>query len=59
MEITAHERIRFLYALSVWMLAHIGGGAVALLTGPVQLWLGVSRRAIGVFTVRPYITSID
>jgi Predicted membrane protein (DUF2306) len=28
-----------------WLLLHIGGGAVALLGGPVQLWLGVSRRA--------------
>ncbi len=27
-----------------WLLAHIGFGAVALLAGPVQLWLGVSRR---------------
>ena len=31
-----------------WMLVHIAAGAVALLTGPVQLWLGVSRRAVHV-----------
>ena len=29
-----------------WVLVHIAAGAVALLTGPVQLWLGVSRRAM-------------
>jgi len=27
------------------LLAHIAGGGVALLTGPLQLWLGLSRRA--------------
>jgi uncharacterized membrane protein len=32
----------------VWLLAHIAAGAVALLTGPVQLWFGVSRRAMAV-----------
>jgi uncharacterized membrane protein len=29
-----------------WLLLHIIAGAVALLTGPVQLWLGVNRRAV-------------
>jgi hypothetical protein len=29
-----------------WLLLHIAGGAVALLTGPVQLWLGLGDRAI-------------
>jgi len=28
-----------------WLLMHVAGGAVALLIGPAQLWLGVSRRA--------------
>ena len=28
-----------------WVLLHISAGAVALLAGPVQLWLGLSRRA--------------
>jgi len=28
-----------------WVLVHIAAGSVALLTGPVQLWLGISRRA--------------
>ena len=32
----------------VWLLVHISAGAVALLAGPVQLWLGVSRRAVRV-----------
>jgi hypothetical protein len=30
-----------------WLLLHIAGGAVALLTGPVQLWLGLADRGIG------------
>jgi hypothetical protein len=29
-----------------WLLLHIGGGAVALLTGPVQLWLGLADRGM-------------
>jgi hypothetical protein len=29
-----------------WLLLHIAGGAVALLTGPVQLWLGISNRGM-------------
>ena len=28
-----------------WLLVHVAAGGVALLTGPVQLWLGISRRA--------------
>jgi uncharacterized membrane protein len=31
-----------------WLLAHITAGTLALLTGPVQLWLGISRRAMRV-----------
>src|SRR5258708_740573 len=43
-----------------WLLVHIGGGMIALLTGPGQLWLGLNRwrldlhRQIGLV----YITSI-
>jgi hypothetical protein len=29
-----------------WLLTHITGGVVALLVGPVQLWLGLRNRAI-------------
>src|SRR6476619_6870726 len=29
-----------------WLLLHIVGGIVALLTGPVQLWLGLADRAM-------------
>ena len=29
-----------------WLLLHIAGGMVALLAGPVQLWLGLSRRQL-------------
>jgi uncharacterized membrane protein len=28
----------------VWLLLHVGAGGVALLTGPIQLWLGVKGR---------------
>ena len=28
----------------VWLLVHVAAGAVALLTGPVQLWLGLAGR---------------
>jgi uncharacterized membrane protein len=31
-----------------WLLVHVAAGGVALLTGPVQLWLGISGRAIAV-----------
>lgn len=30
-----------------WLLVHVAAGTVALLTGPVQLWLGLSRRTTG------------
>src|SRR5438093_1004084 len=30
-----------------WLLLHIVGGMVALLSGPIQLWLGLSDRALG------------
>jgi uncharacterized membrane protein len=29
-----------------WLFVHVAGGAVALLSGPVQLWLGLSRHAM-------------
>src|SRR5262245_49339162 len=31
-----------------WLLVHVASGTVALLIGPVQLWLGLSRRAMQV-----------
>ena len=31
-----------------WLLIHVAAGGVALLTGPVQLWLGISDRAVHV-----------
>jgi len=31
-----------------WLLVHVAAGGVALLTGPVQLWLGISNRAMRV-----------
>jgi hypothetical protein len=30
-----------------WLLVHIATGAVALLVGPVQIWLGIGRRSLG------------
>ena len=29
-----------------WLLVHIAGGALALLAGPIQLWLGIADRRI-------------
>src|SRR5438093_9606501 len=29
-----------------WLLVHIAGGTVALLSGPGQLWLGLNRRRL-------------
>jgi len=29
------------YPKRLWLLTHIGGGLIALLSGPVQLWLGL------------------
>jgi uncharacterized membrane protein len=29
-----------------WLLLHVGGGMVALLTGPGQLWLGFNRKRL-------------
>ena len=31
-----------------WLLIHVAAGGAALLAGPIQLWLGVSRRAVHV-----------
>jgi uncharacterized membrane protein len=44
----------------VWLLAHVAAGGVALLAGPIQLWLGMSGRTARVH--RPlglaYVTAI-
>jgi len=44
----------------VWVLVHVAAGAVALLTGPVQLWLGVSQRVMRVHRRLglAYVTSV-
>jgi len=44
----------------VWVLIHITAGAVALLTGPMQLWLGLSHRAVPVHRRLglAYVTSV-
>jgi uncharacterized membrane protein len=36
----------FYWARRGWLLLHIGGGMVALLTGPGQLWLGLNRKRL-------------
>ena len=33
---------------NAWLLLHIASGTSALLTGPIQLWLGLGRRHMGV-----------
>ena len=38
-----------------WLLTHIAGGLVALLAGPVQLWLGLHDRAMDVHRKLGYI----
>jgi Predicted membrane protein (DUF2306) len=42
----AVEPIRFAsyWPKRAWLLTHIAGGLVALLTGPVQLWLGLANQ---------------
>ena len=34
-----------------WLLTHIAGGMVALLVGPVQIWLGLTRRRMALHRV--------
>ena len=43
-----------------WVLMHVAGGAVALLIGPAQLWLGISGRTRGLhrWLGRTYVTSV-
>ena len=45
---------------SAWLLLHIGAGGAALLTGPLQLWLGLSQRAMHAHRRlgRFYVTSV-
>ena len=51
---------RFYWPRRGWLLLHIAGGIVALLTGPGQLWLGLNRwrlqlhRTLGIV----YMTSV-
>ena len=40
------ERLGIYKSRYEWLYVHIVGGAAALLLGPVQLWLGPSRRSI-------------
>jgi hypothetical protein len=35
---------RFAVQQRFWLLSHIAGGSVALVLGPVQLWMGLNRR---------------
>ena len=34
-----------------WLLTHLAGGMVALLVGPVQIWLGLTRRRMALHRV--------
>ena len=38
------ERAAFYASRRGWLLMHLAGGTVALLVGPVQVWLGLGRR---------------
>jgi predicted membrane protein DUF2306 len=42
------EALRLYSGREAWLFMHIGGGMVALLVGPGQLWLGLSNRRIDV-----------
>jgi uncharacterized membrane protein len=47
-------------SVRAWLLLHVAAGGVALLTGPVQLWLGMSQRAMRVHRRLglAYVTSV-
>jgi MFS family permease len=38
------QQFRLYFPKRGWLLLHIAGGMIALLAGPVQLWLGLSDR---------------
>ena len=40
------EVFRFYWPRRGWLLLHIAGGMIALLTGPGQLWLGLNRKRL-------------
>jgi hypothetical protein len=40
------EVFQFYWPRRGWLLLHIAGGIVALLTGPGQLWLGLNRKQL-------------
>ncbi len=40
------ERIKGFSGREPWIIAHILGGTVAILIGPFQIWLGISRRKL-------------
>lgn len=40
------EVFRFYWPRRGWLLLHVGGGVIALLTGPGQLWLGLNRKRL-------------
>lgn len=44
----------------IWLLAHIVGGMLALLLGPLQFWSGLRRRALSVhrWTGRLYLAGV-
>ena len=43
-----------------WLLTHIAGGMVALLVGPVQIWLGLTRRKMALHRVlgKVYVAAV-
>ncbi len=40
------EQFRFYWPRRWWLLLHLASGTVALLSGPVQLWLGLTARRL-------------
>ena len=48
---TDPERFGRLWPRRGWVWVHIAGGTVALLVGPAQLWLGLTRRRVAMHRV--------
>lgn len=55
-----YQRLRGYWPVRFWLLLHITAGIVALLSGPVQLWLGLNDRRMNLHRVlgTTYVASV-
>jgi len=55
------EQLRWYWPRRWWLMAHIVSGMVALSSGPLQLWLGLARRRVGLHRVlgMVYLASVS